>query len=288
VNEDNYVCLDRSFNKKCPICQYREKLKKSGEASTEELRLLNPKRRAIYNVHVLDSDKERSKGVQTWDVSHYLFERLVIELAEKKKGGGENLFADPDKGKSISFRKKGSGLTTTEYSAFSFEEREEAVSDEILDQAVTLDEFLNIPSYEEVKAAFESSFEEETSPTEKEEEDEGYKARDRKSKDSDPEPEEGRRSRRSKEPEPEEDIPEPEIPTDECPHELNFGEDFDTEDVCEECKVKEYCKERYEEIKEEKRKARQKAREDAEKETKKESEKEPEKETRRTPLRRSR
>ena len=50
VNEDDYLCLNRNYGKKCPICDYQVLLQKQGEVDDAIIKALNPTRRAIYNV----------------------------------------------------------------------------------------------------------------------------------------------------------------------------------------------------------------------------------------------
>lgn len=154
VNEDSYICLARTFGRKCPICEEQTELRKQDDYDEKYVKSLNPTRRVIYNIEVLDSDKEQKKGIQLFEVSHWLFEKELAELAKKPKGGGFVLFSDPDDGKTVFFRKKGNGPTNTEYKAFKFEDRTEPISDDILDAALCLDELIHIPTYEEVKNAF--------------------------------------------------------------------------------------------------------------------------------------
>jgi hypothetical protein len=154
INEDSYICLARSYGKKCPICDEQAEIRKQEDYDEKYVKTLNPTRRVIYNIECLDSDKELKKGIQLFEVSHYLFEKELAEIAKKPRGGGFILFSDPDEGKTVFFRKSGNGPTNTEYKAFKFEDREEPVSDEILDAALCLDELIHIPSYEEVRNAF--------------------------------------------------------------------------------------------------------------------------------------
>lgn len=154
VNEDSYICLNRTYNERCPICEYQKELRESTEKDIDEktIKALTPSRRAIYNIVCLDSPKETAKGVQVWDVSSWLFTEPLDELAEKKKGGGKVLYADDTLGKIISFRKKGT-KRATEYTAFEFKDRA-PVPDDILESAPCLDELLHKPTYEEVANAF--------------------------------------------------------------------------------------------------------------------------------------
>jgi hypothetical protein len=154
VNEDSYICINRTYGERCPICEYQKELRESTDNDVEEktIKALTPTRRAIYNIVCLDTPKETAKGVQVWDVSSWLFTEPLDELAEKKKGGGKVLYADDTVGKIISFRKKGS-KRSTEYTAFEFKDRD-PIPDEILESAPCLDELLHKPTYDEVYKAF--------------------------------------------------------------------------------------------------------------------------------------
>jgi hypothetical protein len=244
VNEDSYICLNRSFGKDCPICEYIAKVKKTDDYDEEYVKSLNPTRRAIYNIQVLDNPKEIAKGVQMWDVSHYLFEKELAELAKKKQGGGFTYFADPDEGKIISFRKKGEGFNT-KYHALAFEDRENSISEELLDKAMCIEERLHIPTYEEIADAF---FGKEGDVPARDEGD------DKKEEVKDVETEQ----------EKETDVPA--FAEDECPCEQNFGEDYDKFENCLDCVNKEACSDKFaeiqaaaEEAEEEERKAKEKA-----------------------------
>jgi hypothetical protein len=154
INEDSYVCMSRTYGKPCAICEEQAELRKQDDFDEKYVKSLNPSRRVIYNISCLDSDTEFKKGIQIFEVSHWLFEKELAEQAKKPRGGGFVLFSDPDEGKTVFFRKTGNGPTTTKYSGFKFEDRAEPISDELLDSALCLDELIHIPSYDEVKNAF--------------------------------------------------------------------------------------------------------------------------------------
>jgi len=170
VNEDSYICLNRTYDERCPICDYQKELRESTEKDMDEktIKALSPSRRAIYNIVCLDSAKETAKGVQVWDVSSWLFTEPLDELAEKKKGGGKILYADDTLGKIISFRKKGT-KRATEYTAFELKDRA-PIPDDILESAPCLDELLHKPTYEEVSNAFFAKPEKDEESSDKQEE----------------------------------------------------------------------------------------------------------------------
>lgn len=232
VNEDSFICMNRTYGKRCPICDYIAEMKKSEDYDEEYLKSLNPTRRAIYNIQVLDNTKEREKGVQIWDVSHFLFEKEIAELAKKKQGGGFVYFSDPDNGKIVSFRKKGE-RQNTKYTAFTFEDRNEIISDELLGKAVCLEELLHIPSEDEISDAF---FGKENSAPEGGDggDDDGVTVNDQSQAD---------------------DVNS--YAEDECPCGQTFGVDFNQFENCDECINKTFCEEKKNELDEEARKAKE-------------------------------
>ena len=153
VNENQYVCLSRNYNKPCPVCEYQNSLKNAGE-DPDSLKYLNPTRRCVYNVLVYDDQKEEEKGVQIMMVAHYFMERTLSELAKAPRGGGWIYFPAPDKrGKSISFKREGTGARNTQYLAHKFVDRDYDIPNEVLDNTYCLEDIVNVPSYEEVYEA---------------------------------------------------------------------------------------------------------------------------------------
>jgi hypothetical protein len=153
-NEDQYVCLAKSFNEPCPICEYRAERVKEGDATEEELKALRPGRRVIYAVW--DGDDQK-KGVQIYEVAHWFMENPIQSIVKKpKRGGGLSEaidFPHPDNGKSVAFEIKAVGKNR-DYTGHQFVDRDEPIPDEILEAVPVVDELLHIPSYDEVHAAF--------------------------------------------------------------------------------------------------------------------------------------
>lgn len=210
-NENSYICLNLTYDRACPLCEEQARLKKN-DAPDVEVKALNAKHRVIYNIQVLDNNKEKDKGIQIWDAPYHSFERLLVERAEEKKGG-KVYFASPDDGKLISFKRKGMGPTNTEYLNIDFEEREEPISDELLDEAYQLDMILHIPTYDEVKSAYFGTSTKEESKPEKTKKEEPQK----------------------------EDPPDVDDPND-CPYNYEFGVDYDEKNECDDCDSRRDCK----------------------------------------------
>ena len=157
INEDSYICMAKTHNKRCPVCEYQAFLRDT-EASDDEIKRWNPTRRTYYNVLVYDNEKEQAKGVQIFDIAHYYMEPELLALSRPRSRGGVEtgekiFFSSPDKdGKSIAFTREGTRRNTT-YKAFKFIDRDYDLEEEILKQAKCLDEIIHIPTYEEVKEA---------------------------------------------------------------------------------------------------------------------------------------
>lgn len=243
INEDEVICLNRTYGEKCPICEYQAMLKDEEEPDKLLIKSLNPTRRNIFNIVCLDSVKEQELGIQVWNVSQWLFTNPLEELAHKKKGGGEVLYADIDDGKIISFRKKGSGVNTTEYTAFEFKDRDE-IPDEILDSAICLDELIHKPTYDEVAELFQNkpaSSEEEV--PEKQEK----KVEKEKEKEKEEEKSSGKKLlSKKKDDVPEEKEQDPEETVLECPGGAVLGDDYNEYEECQECVLREQCKKKKE------------------------------------------
>ena len=151
ASEGSVICLKETYGKPCPICEQMALLRKQGK--NDEAGDLKPSRRVFYNV---ENTKEPGK-LQVFETSHYLFEKELIDEARDDEEGGFIDFADPVKGKEIKFRAnkvKKNKFEFTEYKSFSFEDRDEPVSDELLESAISFDEIMTVPTYEEVEKMF--------------------------------------------------------------------------------------------------------------------------------------
>lgn len=85
-----------------------------------------------------------------WESSYHLSEKNIVAIAKNNRTGEFIPFADPDEGKTIEFTREGKGVTT-DYTGFKFVDRE-PIPDEVLDQAVCLDDYIQILSYDELKS----------------------------------------------------------------------------------------------------------------------------------------
>lgn len=236
------ICPKRNFGKPCPICDEANKLLDSGKK--KEAEVLYAKRKAIYNVEPII--KGESQGLQIFIASHALFEKELIGEAHACENGEDIVeFANTDDGKVVKFRASEETFGKNkyfEYKSFSFEDREEEIDDEILDNAVSLDEAMVVLSYEEIEKIFFGI------PEEEEDEDD---ERPKKKRPIDEDEEENEKSAKKKK---DEDNPfdDSDLPFDEdekpkkdkknkCPHGYNYGKDADEYKECKKCKLWDDC-----------------------------------------------
>ena len=146
--ESSVLCLKSTFGKPCPVCELQAKLRKEGKE--DEAKALKPSRRVAYNI---EDTKEPGK-LKVFETSHYLFEKELIDEARDDEENGFVDFADPEEGKEVKFRASKTsqgGYEFLEFKSFGFEDRDEKISSKLLKQAISFDEILTIPTYEEVE-----------------------------------------------------------------------------------------------------------------------------------------
>ncbi len=148
INQASVVCLKQNYGKPCPVCEQMNELKKMGKE--KEAGELKASRRVFYNVE----DVKNPGKVQIFETSHFLFEKELIDEARDDEEGGFIDFADVRKGKNICFRAqkvKKSNFEFTEFKSFSFQDREDPLDEDLLEEAISFDEILQVPTYEEIE-----------------------------------------------------------------------------------------------------------------------------------------
>lgn len=255
-SEATVLCLKSTFGKPCPICEQSALLRKQGKE--KEAGDLKPSRRVFYNIQ----DMKEPDKLKVFETSHYLFEKELIDEARDDDEGGFVDFADPIDGKEIKFRasdvQKGS-IKYKEFKSFSFEDRDDPIPDELLESAISFDEIMNVPTYEEVEKILfgqDDDDEEDETPAKKskyedddsdEDDDEPEEKPVKKSKHHDDEEESEDEDDEPKKPakkveEDEDDEPEPPKKScGKCPHGHCFGKDDDKYDDCDDCDVWDKC-----------------------------------------------
>lgn len=149
----SYVC-PTTFGKKCPICEYREKLRKS-DGDDAEIKALGTSDRNLYAIIVHDKKKGGKNKLYLFDISDFLFqEKFEEQLSDDEKF---ETFPDHTEGFTLRVRfveNSFAGNKFPEPSRFDFVDRVEQYTDKILDKIPNLDECLEVLSYEDLKAKF--------------------------------------------------------------------------------------------------------------------------------------
>jgi hypothetical protein len=155
VNDEMVICPARTIKERCPICEYRAKLSKDPDADEENVKALAPSKRMLVNV--VEPKKDANK-LKVWHISHWYFGKAVdIALAAAYEDHEDNMdnFCDPEGGHYLKcVAEQGYEQRGYEVVRVDFIPRKHDLSDDILDQAVCLDEILVVKSYADLKEMF--------------------------------------------------------------------------------------------------------------------------------------
>lgn len=216
--EDSFVCLKKTYGKPCPICEEIAAMLQSESPNKKLINSIKAKRRCYYNVIDLEGDEDDK--IKLFEVSHYLFEKELLEEAETAEEE-VIIFSDLEDGRSIRFRASQDQMEGKEFlkfKSFTFEKRRKPYKEGMLEQTYPLDALLVIPSYDEVKNSFFGV------------DDDQDKGRDDDQDDDDDSPREKSSHKR-----------EERSGKSRCPHGYKFGADCDEQDECADCDAWEKC-----------------------------------------------
>jgi len=146
-------CSERQ-RKKCPICEFITELRNDEEGNEALITALKTSRRMMMNIIDMSEEKSERK-VRVWEVSHHYFGKAMDEaLTSAYEDDEDNMdgFCDPEDGHYLKMVVE-NGWEGKGYQVerVDFKSRKEDLDDEILDQAVCLDEILVINSYGDLK-----------------------------------------------------------------------------------------------------------------------------------------
>jgi hypothetical protein len=222
-----YICLLNTYGKPCPVCEYI----KANRLETKDWLAVKPTRRGVYAVWDLT---DKSVGPKIWYTPFKVIEEKVQKAARDLETGEIIYYTDIDDGSNLFFTFEDKGDYKYEYDNFQLKQRKDPLPDDILEAVPTLDNFLVIPTYDEVRLAFDphgsAAIEEELNSMEDEEED----------SEEDEEEERPRKPNKLK----------PKLKkVDTCPEGGDFGADFDEYEECGDCKFYDECGKKFEELK---------------------------------------
>ncbi len=208
------ICPLKTIKSPCPICEHRALLMKNYEDNKEQIRMIRPSERQLFNVIDIKSD---NNDIKILDMSHFCFgDVLETELFEDEEMG---CFPDLIGGFTLRVRFQEETFDKNKFrkaDRIDFVERRD-YKDEIIDESIDLDSVLNILTYKQIETLFfengeEAEPEEEITPTTR------------------------RRSRKKE--------------VNNCPKGFIFGEDNDNHTNCIDCDVWQECKEEQEALEE--------------------------------------
>lgn len=158
-DQDAVVCLARTFDKPCPVCEHRQELALDPKTPDKVISALAAKERQLFLVY---DHNEPAKGVKLWEIAHWNFGRQLlakIANASPKRKAAYQKFADPEEGSTLRITgieesMGGVGKPYSKYSVDEFEERSKALDDKLLDHGICLDDIVTPLSYEQLKRLF--------------------------------------------------------------------------------------------------------------------------------------
>jgi len=268
ADKKTYVC-PTSIGKKCPICEYREKLRKE-EGDEETIKQLKTTDKNLYAVFIKGNKKIDPNQLFLFEFSDFLFQKRFEEQLAENDPEKFEVFPDPQLGYSIVVRFAENSFAGNKFAdptRFDFADRKEQYDDEVLDTIPALDECLTILGYDELKDKFYSSF---TAEDDEEDDDEDedlkrgktkIKARKATKPEPEDEDEDDEDEDEEEEPEDEDEEEEPEPVKQKqpsrnrktkelkCPENYVFGKDNDKYDDCEDCDLWNECYAKKQELK---------------------------------------
>lgn len=103
ADRGTYLCLDKMLGKPDPIVEELNELKRTGDASDDEIKKMQAKRRVL--VFIIDRDDEK-EGVQAWAMP-WTLDKDISVLSVDKSTGEVLPIDDPEQGYDVEFVKEG-------------------------------------------------------------------------------------------------------------------------------------------------------------------------------------
>ncbi len=149
----HYVCLDKTYGKKCPVCEHRAKEAKKARSDEDYIASLAPKERQLFNI--FDHD-EPEKGAQLWELSFHTFGKLLdLKVKEADEDEDFDSFFDPEDGKTLKLTVTEEKMGSNSYKSvksIDFKDRTEEIPAEVLEGVACLDECVKRMSYDDLYA----------------------------------------------------------------------------------------------------------------------------------------
>lgn len=180
ADNEKFVCLS-SIGKKCPICEYAKELSDEG-ADWDEIKAFKAKDRVLYAV-IPRGVKKLEEEIHIMDFSYHMFQKLLDQEVNENDKYEE--FPDVEDGLTLKVRwneEEFGKFTYAKANRIDFEEREEELDAEIVEEAPCLDELLVVLSYKDLKAKFNEELPEDGDEEEEDEDENPFKGKKKSSK----------------------------------------------------------------------------------------------------------
>jgi len=236
------LCPKKTYGKHCPLCDEVSKL--YDEDNKDAAKDLQASRRVLFNVQPIVRGEPGE--LMLFEVSHFKFMKELLDEANACTDGDDIIdFADIEEGKVIKFRAvPGDFKNSLDFKSFDFLDREEELSEDLIDEAISLDELLIVRSPAEMESLYYGN-ESDDEDDEEEQPPKRKKASRQRKEEDEPDEEED-------EPDEEESLkekinkakksPDEEKKTDsKCPAGHVFGEDCDNHKECRKCDIWDEC-----------------------------------------------
>jgi hypothetical protein len=152
IGADNasVLCLNKMANKKCPICEAKQRAERAGDEETS--RELSANKRVV--VWMLNR-KDESQGPMLWSMP-WTLDRDFVKVAKDRATGEYYQIDDPEAGYDISFEKTGEALLT-KYIGVQVARKPSSVDQDIIDFVVSepIPHTLVWMTYDEIKVLYE-------------------------------------------------------------------------------------------------------------------------------------
>lgn len=179
AEQNDYICNSKTFGKKCPICDFRNKLKKDEDADDKLIADLAPKEHQLFNVIDI---KDRDKGVQILDYSYWLFgKKLDARIDNRDDDDGYENYAELEDGLTLKIgweEKHFAGNKYYECESIDFKNRKEDYDEDILEDVYDLDAMIKVLDYDKLKAILLQTEDDEEDPKVKKKKSKKEKAED--------------------------------------------------------------------------------------------------------------
>jgi hypothetical protein len=150
------VVCPTSIGKRCPICDYREKLVKEDKRDWKDpvVSSLRPSDRNLYYV-VPQGDGKYEKKPHLWDISQFCFQDMLNDEFGEDEAFED--FPDLENGLTLRIRFSDEKIERTSFakaSRIDFEPRKYAYDEKLIGGLTSLDEVIDVKDYREVERLF--------------------------------------------------------------------------------------------------------------------------------------